>query len=337
MLAISDATRTLNRSKRIYLPPNVQIRRNPMGNSCEGVTSNGRFQVFKTLYDRDIGVYEELKVNKGILPSSMDESDRHGVVGNYFRADNVDIQELHDAIKSAVRMPATSGEDCASGVIVRHKDKKYLFTALHISSVNDVVFGYKNNFLVQNGKDEFSLSKEQLIYPKVYSYSSFGKAKLPSNAIFPTRTPLADLAIFNYTGNISGIPVQMDKIWSLGEPLFSIGFPAGDMKNYYAENPSPLISFGFAVPEKENVQGLVHLQELLHVNAAYPQSRKMFYTGVSLPGNSGCALVNLNGELKAILCGQFNEFADVKGYTVLFPPQEVFRRVLERDSYYVAA
>lgn len=311
----------LNRNSH-FLPDDMRLSLNPVDDEMRmTMYINRECKTLATLPDRDIAVLTKVKVTRDILPASTQAIDTYDLVRNYVLAKNVEIKELQAAINSTVRIPGAYTEEGGSGIIVNHRGEKYLLTALHISSVKNLVLGLRDNISVYLGEKEFTVNKNQRVYPSVQK-----------NKIIPSRNiPLADIAVFRYDGECEGISLGINRKESI-EPLFAVGFPSGEWKYLREEGPSPLVSFGFAAPEKRVVQNISHVQDLFGVDEYYPQARKLFYTGASLPGNSGCPLVDLNGRLKAILCGSIKT-SDVSGYTILFPPNDIF----EAMSYRLAA
>ena len=310
------------RKNNHFLPYGVRLLRNPVDDEIRNrMYMNGERRVLCTLPDRDIEVLTEVKLTRNIIPDSMEDLDMYDLVRNYVLARNVQMEELKAPINSAIRIPGAYTDEGGSGIVVAHRGAKYLLTALHISSVKELVLGCRDKISVYCNGEEHTVNKDQLIYPMARK-----------NKIIPSRNiPLADIAVFQYDGECEGIPLGLNEEEHFVEPLFAIGYPSGEWK-YLREDPLPLVSFGFAVPEKSAVQNIEHIQQLFDVDKDYPQARKWFYTGAALPGNSGCPVVDLNGRLKAILCGSIR-ISDVSGYTILFSPKDIFGAM----SYRLAA
>ena len=307
-------------SSRRFLPPNVRLFRNPVDDDRRFETSMaGGYKPLSTLLDRDVAVITNVNLTRCILPHSMEALDRYDLVRNFVLAEKVRIKELQAAINSTVRIPGISLEEGGSGIVLNHGGKKYLLTALHLSSVQNLICGYRNNMPVYFKEKEYLVNKVDLIYPEVDE----NKKIIPSGNI-----PLADIAVFEYHGECEGISLGKKENFIEPLPLFTIGYPSGERK--YSKDPLPLVGFGFAVPEKSTVQNIDGVQKLFGVSEDYPQIRKWFYTGAALPGNSGCGLVDLNGRLRAILCGLYKNNSDVTGFTTVFSLNDIFKTIPHR-------
>jgi len=110
--------------------------------------------------------------------------------------------------------------------------------------------------------------------------------------------PIYDIAIFEYPGDKEGVDLANSS--ELGDSKFAmaLGYPI-NFVDIWSKNLIPLVSFGTAYNKVDEMENVPFLKEQF---TNYFVDR-IFFTGITLGGNSGGGLYNSYGELMGICRG----------------------------------
>lgn len=212
-------------------------------------------------------VYDDDKIqvrDLNTLPTKLEK-----LVGNYYRTENLDEANLQRAIASTVRIAKGPEEKGATGFVVVCDERKYLLTAAHVvpntmwgSNGLEKVFERNNGGILQR-----ELESMRLVYTSYAEYPS-----------------IRDMAIFEYDGDLEGIPIQND--FENPQVGFALGFPLG----YFDKDSGPLLSVGLCANYRIS-------HDEAEPNFETDAKSCAMFSGRVRSGNSGGPLVNQNGEV----------------------------------------
>ena len=268
-------------------------------------------------YEEQVSVLEGLSLKEDMIPKKIDDVDIHDLVGNYLTAQDVrEMKHLKQPVNSTVAIKSKK-YGVASGIVVNHSDRKYLVTCSHV--LLDALYKKLDTFevaqLVNGNNCSLSLNEMRMVYPTIRTINE--------------RFPIGDMTVFEYEGELGGIPVEME-VNPLAQPTpaFAIGYPG--YLNKHWQVGSPLVSFGFAQTEAEREKSVPSwfsvVKSLPKADEIKLQLQRILFSGIAISGNSGGPLVNLNGNLLGIFSGSPGMFYP-KHVVAFYPVSEIFQRL----------
>ena len=244
-------------------------------------------------------VLDGITVSEGELYKITSGNDPLNLVGNWLMTSQVNLPSLTQPIRSTVLISSKKNRSrgYGTGIVVNHKEKKYLVTASHVIG-EEMLSGRDNDLRVYQKIDDsehsFPLTQANLI-----CHSCVAAKK---------DLPRGDVAVFKYNGPIAG--VEVGELNSEGRTqTFAIGFP-GLHSDRWSEDLEPLLSFGFAYIIPKTKIANSYIDRLLAKYITLHDARRnenfldeMIFTGITSGGNSGGGIFNLNGEILGVCRG----------------------------------